>query len=232
MKKLSKAKRRRRMKVLRVSVLAAVIAVLVVVGILAVKSEFLKERNSDVSKINLSSIKVPRPKINVRLLTENINSRPGIALRRVRGIVIHYTANPGTDAMANRNYFESRKNEEDSSKNKVSSHFIIGLHGQIIQCIPLNEISYASNNRNSDTISIECCHPDKTGKFSRETYKSLIKLTGWLCTRYDVSKSNLIRHYDVTGKLCPLYYVKHKTKWRDLKNDIWFYIMRYRGKAQ
>ena len=80
MKKLSKAKRRRRMKVLRVSVLAAVIAVLVVVGILAVKSEFLKERNSDVSKINLSSIKVPRPKINVRLLTENINSRPGIAV--------------------------------------------------------------------------------------------------------------------------------------------------------
>ena len=225
MKKLSKAKRRRRMKVLRVSVLAAVIAVLVVGGILAVKSEFLKERNSDVSKINLSSIKVPRPKINVRLLTENINSRPGIALRRVRGIVIHYTANPGTDAMANRNYFESRKNEEDSSKNKVSSHFIIGLHGQIIQCIPLNEISYASNNRNSDTISIECCHPDKTGKL-------LIKLTGWLCTRYDVSKSNLIRHYDVTGKLCPLYYVKHKTKWRDLKNDIWFYIMRYKGKAQ
>ena len=151
MKRLSKAKRRRRMKVLRVSVLATVISVLVVGGILAVKSEFLKERNSNVSKTNLSSIKVPRPKINVRLLTENINSRPGIALRRVRGIVIHYTANPGTDAMANRNYFESRKNEEDSSKNKVSSHFIIGLHGQIIQCIPLNEISYASNNRNSDT---------------------------------------------------------------------------------
>ena len=134
--------------------------------------------------------------------------------------------------MANRNYFDSRKNDENSSKNKVSSHFIIGLHGQIIQCIPLNEISYASNNRNSDTISIECCHPDKTGKFSRETYKSLIKLTGWLCTRYDVSKSNVIRHYDVTGKLCPLYYVKHKTKWRDLKNDIWSYIMRYKGKAQ
>ena len=125
MKRLSKAKRRRRMKVLCVSVLATVISVLVVGGILAVKSEFLKVRNSDVSKINLSSIKVPRPKINVRLLTENINSRPGIALRRVRGIVIHYTANPGTDAMANRNYFESRKNEEDSSKNKVSSHFII-----------------------------------------------------------------------------------------------------------
>lgn len=232
MKKLSKAKRRRRMKVLRVSVLTAIIVVLTVSGALFIRAEFLKEKGSDTSKINLNSIKVPRPKINVRLLTENKNSRPGIALRRVRGIVIHYTANPGTDAMANRNYFESRKNEEDSSKNKVSSHFIIGLDGQIIQCIPLNEISYASNNRNSDTISIECCHPDKTGKFSKETYKSLIKLTGWLCTRYNVSKSNVIRHYDVTGKLCPLYYVRHKAKWRDLKNNIWSYIMKYNVKTQ
>ncbi len=232
MKKLSKAKRRRRMKVLRVSVLTAIIVVLTVSGALFIRAEFLKEKGSDTSKINLNSIKVPRPKINVRLLTENKNSRPGIASRRVRGIVIHYTANPGTDAMANRNYFESRKNEEDSSKNKVSSHFIIGLDGQIIQCIPLNEISYASNNRNSDTISIECCHPDKTGKFSKETYKSLIKLTGWLCTRYNVSKSNVIRHYDVTGKLCPLYYVRHKAKWRDLKNNIWSYIMKYNVKTQ
>lgn len=50
MKRLSKAKQRRRMKVLCVSVLATVISVLVVGGILAVKSEFLKVRNSDVSK--------------------------------------------------------------------------------------------------------------------------------------------------------------------------------------
>ena len=48
MKRLSKAKRRRRMKVLCVSVLATVISVLVVGGILAVKSEFLKVRNSIV----------------------------------------------------------------------------------------------------------------------------------------------------------------------------------------
>ena len=77
-------------------------------------------------------------------------------------------ANPGTDAMANRNYFESRKTLSDDTANKVSSHFIIGLDGTIIQCIPLNEISiHASNNRNSDTISIECCHPDSSGKFSK-----------------------------------------------------------------
>lgn len=232
MKKLSKAKRRRRLKVLKMWGTAVVICIIMTVVFMLVKSAITQKSGTKSSRINYEQYVVPKPNVKKALLTVNKNSRPGIKLRKIKGIVIHYTANPGTDAMANRNYFESRKNEEDSSKNKVSSHFIIGLHGQIIQCIPLNEISYASNNRNSDTISIECCHPDKTGKFSEETYKSLIKLTGWLCTRYDVSKSDVIRHYDVTGKLCPLYYVKHKTKWRDLKNDIWSYIMRYKGKPR
>lgn len=43
------------------------------------------------------------------LLTVNKNSRPGIKLRKIKGIVIHYTANPGTDAMANRNYLRAEK---------------------------------------------------------------------------------------------------------------------------
>ena len=42
----------------------------------------------------------------------------------------------------------------------MSAHFLIGLEGEIIQCIPLNEKSSATNDRNRDTISIEVCHPD------------------------------------------------------------------------
>ena len=162
------------------------------------------------------------------MLTVNKNSRPGIKLRKVRGIVIHYTANPGTDAMANRNYFESRKNLSDDKSNKVSSHFIVGLDGTIVQCIPLNEISYASNNRNSDTISIECCHHDSSGKFSKKTYNSVIKLAGWLCSKYQIENSEIIRHYDVTGKLCPLYYVNNPDKWNRLRNQIKNYILKYK----
>ena len=93
-------------------------------------------------------VKVTKPEIRPALLTPNKNSRPQTKLKKVNGIVVHYTANPGTDAMANRNYFESRKDKPDQTKYKVSSHFIIGLDGTIIQCIPLDEISYASNDRN------------------------------------------------------------------------------------
>ena len=154
-------------------------------------------------------------------LTPNEYSRPQIPLEKVKGVVIHYTANPGSDAEGNRNYFEGLK---DSKITKASSHFIIGLDGTIIQCLPLEEIAYASNERNVDTIAIECCHPDETGKFTKKTYNSLIKLTAWLCGRYNLKKEDIIRHYDVTGKDCPRYYVANEDKWETLKDEVFEYI--------
>ena len=164
---------------------------------------------------------VAEPERIQNFLTPNEYSRPQIPLEKVKGIVIHYTANPGSDAAGNRNYFEGLK---DSKITKASSHFIIGLDGTIIQCLPLEEIAYASNERNVDTIAIECCHPDETGKFTKKTYNSLIKLTAWLCGRYNLKKEDIIRHYDVTGKDCPRYYVANEDKWEELKNDVFNYI--------
>lgn len=175
-------------------------------------------------------VKVTKPDMKPALLTPNKNSRPQTKLKKVNGIVVHYTANPGTDAMANRNYFESRKDKPDQTKYKVSSHFIIGLDGTIVQCIPLDEISYASNNRNKDTVSIECCHPNKSGKFSDATQTALIQLCAWLCGNYGLDTSDIIRHYDVTGKMCPKYYVKHKDAWTSLKKNISIELSRYSKK--
>ena len=105
-------------------------------------------------------------------------------------------------------------------KTKASCHFIIGLDGEIIQCIPTREMSYASNSRNRDTISIECCHKDASGKFNRKTYRSLVLLTRALMKKFNLSSSQVIRHYDVTGKLCPLYYVKNSDKWDNFREDL------------
>lgn len=165
--------------------------------------------------------KTDTPAITEMFLTPNEYSRPQTKLAKVNGVVIHYTANPGTDAEANRNYFNNLRKEKTTY---ASSHFIIGLDGTIVQCIPLEEEAYASNDRNKDTISIECCHPDKTGEFTKETYNSLIQLTAWLCGKYNLKQKDIIRHYDVTGKLCPLYYVEHKDKWVALKKDVFEYL--------
>lgn len=162
-----------------------------------------------------------RPEFEVDLLPINEYSRPGTALTEVNGIVIHYTANPGTTARQNRDYFAGLA---ESHKTSASSHFVIGLSGEIIQCIPCNEIAYASNDRNSDTISIECCIPDETGKFNDSTYQSLVQLTAWLVGRYDLTVEDVIRHYDVTGKNCPKYFVEHESAWETFRSDISAYI--------
>jgi len=97
-------------------------------------------------------------------LTINPYSRPGYLLEEVNGIVIHYIGNPATTALQNRNYFESLATSHETY---ASSNFIVGLVGEIIQCIPVDEIAYASNQRNKDTLSIEICHPDETGGSQR-----------------------------------------------------------------
>ena len=121
--------------------------------------------------------------------------------------------NPNTSAQNNRDYF-------DKDSTEVSSHFLVGLEGEIIQCLPLWEKSAASNWRNKDTVSIEVCHPDETGKFNDKTYDAVIKLTSWLLKELGLDESAVIRHYDITEKLCPLYYVENGDAWEQLKKDI------------
>lgn len=181
-----------------------------------------QEREKERSMEETFSRKVEEaPEFEVQLLTPNPYSRPQMAVEQVKGLVIHYTANPGTTAQQNHDYFEGLK---DSRLTKASSHFIIGIDGEIIQCIPSSEMAYASNERNVDTLSIECCHVDETGEFTKETYDSLVHLVAWLCGKFELTTEDVIRHYDVTGKLCPLYYVTHEEAWEQFLLDVQSYI--------
>ena len=144
-------------------------------------------------------------------------ARPGEALPEVNNIFVHYTANPGTTAAQNRSYFEKLK---DTHETAASAHFIIGMEGEIINCIPVEEMAYAVIGRNFDSISIECCHPDKIGKFTEKTYDSLVELLGWLLEEFDLDTEDILRHYDEGGKKCPLYYVENQEAWEQLKNDV------------
>lgn len=163
-------------------------------------------------------VKVP-DYVTEDLLTVNEWSRPGDALKEIRGVVIHYVGNPNTTAQANRNYFESLSSGRE--RTYASSHFVVGLEGEVVQCIPLTEIAYASNSRNEDTVAIEVCHPDDTGEFLPETLESVEKLTAWLCETFRLDpREDVIRHYDVTGKICPKYYVEHEDAWAALLSGV------------
>ena len=146
-------------------------------------------------------------------------SRPGTPLEDINAVVIHYVGNPGTTARANRNYFASLSSGKEGTY--ASSHFVVGLEGEVVQCVPLTEVAYASNTRNGDTVSIEVCHPDETGEVSPVTYGRCVELAAWLCREFKLDpETDVIRHYDVTGKECPLYYVEHPEAWERLKADV------------
>ena len=157
------------------------------------------------------------PRWEENFLTPNEYSRPGDALESVENVFVHYTANPGTSAAQNRSYFEQQKDTHEAS---VSSHFIIGYDGEIIQCVPLDEIAYAVMTRNYDSISIECCYLERDGSFTQETYDSLVSLLAWLTDVYDLDTEDILRHYDCGGKKCPLYYTEHPDAWEQLKKDV------------
>ena len=73
---------------------------------------------------------------------------------------------------------------------------------------------------NRKSIGIENCHPDWEGKFTDETYNSLVELCANICNRYSLGVEDIIRHYDVTGKNCPKYYVENEEEWNNFKSDV------------
>lgn len=187
------------------AVIAALIAI-AIIAVAAVKSDIFANKNTVRDE--------PAPDwVDVQLITVDGHSRRGVKLEEINDIVVHYVGNPNTTAQQNRNYF-------DGTESTVSSHFVVGLDGEIIQCLPLDEKSSATSERNRDTISIEVCHPDESGKFTEATYASLVRLTAWLCDTYGLSVEHVIRHYDTCGKECPLYFVEHEDAWERFKSDV------------
>lgn len=169
----------------------------------------------------------PELNISEQFLTVNRFSRPGLSLTTSpQYIVIHYTANPDSTAQQNRDYFENLK---DTQQTFASAQFVIGLDGEIIQCVPCNEIAYCSNSYNEYCISIEMCHSDTGGNFPDATYNSCVYLVAKLMNYYNLDMSRLIRHYDITGKNCPKYFVEHEDRWEVFKGFVEEYREKYKN---
>lgn len=189
-------------------ILIAVLAVVVLLGIVV-------NLNGGSQMDKLARDRTPYW-VDKQIIEINGTGRRGEKLTGVTDIVIHYVGNPGTTAQQNHDYY-------DQPETTVSSHFVIGLEGEVIQCIPMDEKSSASNDRNGDTLSIEVCHPDATGQFTDASYETLVKLTAWLCDYCDIGRDKVIRHYDITGKACPLYFVDNEEAWAQFLSDVQSY---------
>jgi N-acetyl-anhydromuramyl-L-alanine amidase AmpD len=163
--------------------------------------------------------------MTINKLLTTVNLTRANSTSRIKYIVIHYVGGTG-GAKDNCRYFQNTYRE-------ASAHYFVGHSGEIWQCVEDKDIAWHCGAdrynhpicRNSNSIGIEmCCRQDASGKwyFEDETVAATIELTKELMKKYNIPASNVIRHYDVMGKICPAPYVYNNTKhiWSDFQKSI------------
>ncbi|WP_337531191.1 peptidoglycan recognition family protein [Zhenhengia sp.] len=162
--------------------------------------------------------------IKEMFITPNPYSRPQKKIGQIKNIVIHWIGNAGTTAENNAKYFDGLKGGKKNSAGDyiyASSHYIIGNDGVVVRCVPENEVAYHASKANSHSIGVEVCHPDWSGKPTQKAHESLVSLLVELCKKYNLEPTRaIIRHYDVTGKTCPKYYVEDVGAFKKLKEEV------------
>jgi N-acetylmuramoyl-L-alanine amidase CwlA len=144
--------------------------------------------------------------IQEKLLHVNPKTRPGTKIT-VEGVVIHWTANTASGADNDSHYRYFNKGSV-----YASAHYFVDSKG-ILRIIPENEMAYHVGAKtyktnkfgaypNGKLIGIEMC-VNSDGSFA-ETYKRAVWLTADIMRRHKLGMDTLVRHYDVTGKACPL----------------------------
>lgn len=143
------------------------------------------------------------------MIKVNPFTRPGKIRDRTTHIVLHWTDNPGQGACGVYSFFKWVE------ETYVSAHAVVGIWGEVVQILPYDEIAYHAGDRemNNSSIGIEICIPDATGRPTKDTEDSLVELVKYLRRDYD---AEVIRHYDVTGKKCPKWFVDREDEWQRL----------------
>lgn len=143
-------------------------------------------------------------------------TRPGYLLKSVQKIVMHYTANPGATAENHQDYFD----REDHTR-YASAHIFVD-NDSAVEIIPLNELAYHAGNEwwNYNSLGIELC-VEKDGSFHPNTIKQATSIVAELCRRYSLDpKTDIVRHYDVTGKICPKPWVENPILFTQFKGEV------------
>ena len=165
----------------------------------------------------------------IRSLRSNYGSKRSAS--SIRYLVFHYTGNKTDTAKANANYFHN-------NYVGASAHYFVDANG-VIQSVPDNYVAwsvgshglldqgspYAGNGHkywgrctNSNSISIEMCCTN--GKHSAATLANAYALGKVLAKKYNIDDAHIIRHFDVNGKLCPIYFVTHEDEWKQFKSGM------------
>ncbi len=146
-------------------------------------------------------------------------------------IVWHYTANDGDSSENNAAYFQT------PNLNTSANYF--ADDDSIILSVDPTDIAYAVGGekwtdatdtgggrlygiaKNANCISIEVCDTKKDGVIypTEKTLNNAIELTASLMKTYGIPLDHVIRHFDITGKPCPIWALE-ESSWHNIKARI------------
>lgn len=135
----------------------------------------------------------------------------------VRYIVMHYTANNGDTAKNNCDYYHRVGGLQ------ASAHYFCDEYGAM-QSVREGDTAWHCGARaywhpecrNSNSIGIEMCsrkRADGSYYIKPETVANAAALAREIMQRYGIDKEHVVRHYDVTGKRCPMPWVDDPAQW-------------------
>ena len=135
----------------------------------------------------------------------------------VQYIVVHYTANRGDTAKNNIDYFAR-------TETRTSAHYFVD-EKEVWQSVRDEDTAWHCGAktykhplcRNGSSIGVEMCIWDKAGKVRQGTVTKAAEVVRELMEQYNVPPERVLRHWDVTGKNCPLPMVENPSLWEDFK---------------
>ena len=151
---------------------------------------------------------------------------------KIKYIVIHYTANDGDTDESNAKYFKNNivKSsahyfvDDDSVTQSVSDDYIAWHCGgsRYNNYKTTGGAKYYKQCTNTNSIGIELCDTVKDGKygFTKKTIENAVELIRSKMEQYNIPLERVIRHFDVTGKICPSIFVNNEKQWDEFKNKI------------
>ena len=171
---------------------------------------------------------VQKPTVIERFMKINKYGRPGTKRSKTTKIAWHFTGQHDVSAKNTVSYFSNVVANGYKVNGRyiyASSHYVMGLEGEIYYIVPEREIAYTTNDANYYSIGIECATTGSDDHYTDKEYVSMVKLGAYLADKYNLDpRTDFIRHYDVTKKVCPRYFVNHSDKWKQFKLDCYNYM--------